>query len=258
MKAVLILLSVVGVAMARVRAPPIPNFPVDWTASEEDFLVQYQGEYDVVNGAYCCGKENCQVETQYQSGTDYFDCSHNRTRFDDPNNGDFVTLFAPTYKEMEVDPKTNKCVAYCPIDEDIFPYSVEVNSTYQGQKSINGKLYDDWQYKDVEFGTIVFETSDVYVDPKSQLPYEEIDVLTPFGIPLGLETTTFNTFTPGTPDPSHFAITGVDTCPEAQNCGSDMRQFVRRRWGMWKTWAKYYNINKQQKTDMLIQRLAKY
>lgn len=146
---------------AKAAPKPVPTFPLDWTANEEDFMVVYQGDYTVNNGAYCCGDTSCEVQTQYQSGMDYFDYTHNRTRFDDPVNGDIVSLFNPTYKEMLVD-NTNTCQEYCPIEEDLEPYGLDPNSTYMGQKSINGKMYDDWQYKDVEFG-IVFETSDVFV-----------------------------------------------------------------------------------------------
>jgi len=251
----LFLLCAVACVLARLRAPPLPNFPLDWTANEEDFMVVYQGDYTMSNGAYCCGDTSCEVQTQYQSGMNYFDYTHNRTRFDDPVNGDIVSLFYPVYKEMLVD-NTNTCQAYCPIEEDLDPYSLDTNSTYQGQKSINGKMYDDWQYKDLEFG-IVFETSDVYVDPSSQLPYQEVDVLTPFGQNLGMETSTYHTFTPGTPDPSHFAVKNVDSCPESSNCGDSARQAARRRWGMWKTWMRYYQQNAADTAELLVRKMAR-
>jgi len=219
-------------------------------------MVVYQGQYSVIQGQYCCGDDSCEVQTQYQSGMDYFDFTHNRTRFDDPVNGMIVSLFNPIYKEMLVD-STNTCQAYCPIEEDLYPYSVDANATYQGQKSINGKLYDDWQYQDKEFG-IVFETDDTFVDPKSQLPYMEVDQLTPFGQAIGMESSTYNTFTPGTPDPSHFDIKNVDNCPMDQNCGQSQRQFVRRRWGQWRTWAKYYGESQAEKAEQLLRHMKQY
>jgi len=237
-------------------APPVPNFPLDWTATnEQDYMVVYQGDYTVQNGAYCCGDTSCEVQTQYQSGTDYFDYTHNRTRFDDPVNGDIVSLFNPIYKEMEVD-ANNNCVAYCPIQDDLYPYGIDPNSTYMGQKSINGKMYDDWQYKDMEFG-IVFETDDVYVDPKSQLPYQEVDNLTPFGEAIGMETSTYGTFTPGTPDPSHFAVKNVDNCPMDQNCGNSQRMFVRRRWKLRNTWLQAYQAANIERSEALARRLGR-
>lgn len=263
MRTILLLVAAAGV-LARVHhhkpqgkaAPPIPNFPVDWTANEEDYMVVYQGQYTVSNGMYCCGDASCEVQTQYQSGMDYFDYTHNRTRFDDPVNGDIVSLFAPVYKEMAVD-STNTCTAYCPIQDDLYPYSIDANSTYMGQKVINGQSYDDWQYVDKEFG-IIFETDNVFVNPSSQLPYQEVDNLTPFGQAIGQSISTYHTFTPGTPDPSHFAIKGVDNCPLDQNCGNSQRQFVRRRWNMWKTWMAAYQQNNLEKAEQISRRLQRH
>jgi hypothetical protein len=55
--------------------------------------LQYQGQYSTQGAYYCCLEEsNCQIETQYQAGLDSFDFPNNRTRFDDPINGD-IGLF---------------------------------------------------------------------------------------------------------------------------------------------------------------------
>lgn len=255
--AVALIVLAVGV-MARIHhhaAPPLPVFPLDWTANEVDFAVVYQGDYTVNNGLYCCGDTNCEVQTQYDSGINYFDVTHNRTRFNDPVNGDIVNLFYPIYKEMAVD-NTNTCQEYCPLQDDIFPYALDPNSTYMGQKSINGKMYDAWQYEDKEFG-IVFEIDTTYVDIKTQLPYQEDDQLTPFGQAVGDETSTYNSFTAGTPDPSLFAIKNVANCPLSQNCGNSQRQRLRRRLGLWKTWAKYYQQNNMEKAEMLARRIKR-
>jgi hypothetical protein len=133
----------------------------------------------------------------------------------------------------------------------------------------------------LEFG-IVFEIDTTYVDPKTQLPYQEDDQLTPFGQAVGDETSTYNSFTPGTPDPSLFAIKNVANCPQvlplapglvrpgassthrlvlcvvqSQNCGNSQRQQLRRRLGMWKTWAKYYQEQNMEKAEMLARRLKR-
>jgi len=235
----LVLVAAVAVAAT---TPPLPNFPLDWTANEEDFMVVYQGQYVQSGSLYCCGDDSCEVQTQYQKGMDYFDFTHNRTRFDDPINGMIVSLFNPIYKEMLVD-GTNTCTSYCPIQDDLYPYQLDPNSTYMGQKVIDGKTLDDWQFEDKEFG-IVFEISDVYVDPSTQLPYQEDDQLTPFGQPIGDETSTYHTFTPGTPDPSHFAVKNVANCPMDPNCGQSFRQAVRRRWRLRKTWMTYFQADR--------------
>jgi len=243
MKAICLLLLSITVAYAIVHhkprhAKPVPVFPLDWTATEEDFAVVYQGQYVQQGNLYCCGDDSCEVQTEYQSGMDYFDFTHNRTRFDDPMNGNIVSFFAPMYKEMLVD-STNKCTSFCPIEEDLESYQIDPNATYMGQKVIDNKTLDNWQWQDKEFG-IVFETDNVYVDPQTELPYTEIDQLTPFGLAIGDEEETFHTFVPGTPDPSHFAIHGIDGCPMDPNCGQSVRQRARRRWGLNKTWLKYY------------------
>jgi len=216
-------------------------FPLDWTAQEEDFAVVYQGEYTHTGDMYCCGDDSCEVQTQYASGQDYFDYTHNRTRFDDPVNGDIVSLFAPVYKEMLVD-ATNTCTSFCPIEDDLEPYGIDPNATYMGQKVIDNKTLDDWQFEDKEFG-IVFETSNVFVDPSSQLPYKEIDDLTPFGQAIGEEDETFHTFVPGTPDPAKFAVKNVENCPEDPNCGQSFRQFVRQKWRLRRTWMRYFQAD---------------
>lgn len=248
------LLCLVGVALARV-APPIPQFPLDWTAQEVDYAVVYQGQYTQNNGQFCCGETNCEVQTQFQSGTNLFDFTHNRTRYNDPVNGDIVSLFNPIYKECAVD-NTNTCTSYCPIQDDLFPYALDPNSTYQGQKTINGKTYDDWQFVDKEFG-IIFETDNIFVDTKTQLPYQEVDLLTPFGQAVGESTSTYATFTPGTPDPSNFAIKGVANCPLDQNCGQNQRQQLRRKYGLWRTWLASYQANNLERAENLNRKMAR-
>jgi len=229
-------------AANKLKAAP-PVFPLDWTANEEDYMVIYQGQYVPLNGMYCCGDTSCEVQTQYQSGMDYFDFTHNRTRFDDPVQGSLVSLFNPIYKEMAVDPTTNTCTSYCPLQEDLYPYEIEVNATDMGTKVINGQTCVDWQYKQIAFGVVVMEIDDVFVDETSNLPVQEVDQLTPFGTPIGTSTSTYHTFVPGTPDPSHFAIQGIDSCPLDQNCGNDARQFVRLRWKLFKTWLHWHQKN---------------
>jgi len=238
---VLLSLAAMAVVATKLKATP-PVFPLDWTANEEDFMVVYQGQYVQQNGMYCCGDASCEVQTEYQSGMDYFDYTHNRTRFDDPVQGSIVSMFYPIYKEMAVD-ASNTCTSYCPIEDDLDPYEIETNSTDMGQKVVNGHTCEDWQYKQIAFGVIVMETDDIFADTTSNLPVQEVDQLTPFGQPIGMETATYHTFVPGTPDPSHFAIKGINGCPMDPNCGNNMRQFVRRRWKLRNTWLKWYQAN---------------
>jgi hypothetical protein len=227
------------VAVGRAAGPPA--LPIDWTSIEEDFMVVYQGQYTQNGDDYCCNDQNCEVQTQYQSGHNYFDYTHNRTRFDDPAQGSIVSLFYPIYKEMAVD-DTNTCTSYCPIEDDLEPYALDANSTDEGQKIVRNITTELWEYKEMAFGVIVMETDDVYVDQSKTpaIPIQEIDYLTPFGEAIGQSTSTYLSFIPGTPSPSHFDVKGIDACPQDSGCDQQMRQFVRRRNRSWKTWLKSY------------------
>lgn len=62
---------------------------------------------------------------------------------------------------------------------------------------------------------------------------------------------------PGTPDPSHFAVKNVDTCPMSQNCGNSARQAVRRKLRMWKTWTKFAAQNALEKNEILARKMQR-
>jgi len=255
MRCLLLVLALYGAAVLATEAtPPYPIFPNDWTANEEDFAVVYQGQYSQQGNMYCCGDDNCEVQTEYQSGMNYFDYTHNRTRFSDPQQGTIVSLFYPIYKEMAVDNNLN-CQSYCPIEEDLFPYALDDNSTFQGTKVVNGHTCNDWQGIQYLVGhSIVMEIDDVFVDTTTNLPVQEVDQLTPLGTPVGTETSTYHTFVPGTPSASLFAVKGIANCPEDQNCGQSFRQFVRRRWNLHETYLKYYQQERMRKSALLSKR----
>jgi len=235
---VLLMLCAVSYGAKRsVSAPPV--FPLDWTSVEEDFLIVYQGNYVQQGNLYCCGDDNCEIQTEYQSGHNYFDFTNNRTRFDDPVQGSIVSLFYPTYKEMAVD-GTDTCTSYCPIEDDLTPYAIDPNATDEGKVTIGNVTTELWQFKQTIGGIIVMEIDNIYVVQSTGLPALEVDQITPFGQPIGEETTTYTEFIPGTPDPSHFNIKNVASCPLDANCGDDRRQHHRLRSGARKTWLHYY------------------
>jgi len=235
--ATIILLA--GVALA--DGSGVPVLPTDWTSVEADFAVIYQGPYVVVNDMYCCGNTNCEIQTEYQSGHNYFDYTNQRARFDDPVQGSIVSLFNPVYKEMIVD-GNNVCQEFCPIQDEMTPYAVPTNSTDQGPTIVNNRTVEDWQSKVVVLGIIVMEVDDFYIDQTQQppVPVQEVDLLTPFGQTIGQMTSNFLQFTPGTPDPSKFDIKGIDNCPMSNNCQQSRRQVHRLRYKNRLTWLKYY------------------
>jgi len=226
------------------KASNVPVLPNDWTSLEEDFAVIYQGEYVNVQNMFCCGDANCEIQTEYQSGHNYFDYTNQRTRFDDPVQGSIVSLYDPIYKEMIVD-SNNVCQEFCPIEEPLTPYTVPANSTDQGSTIVNNKTVEDWQSKVIILGIIVMETDDFYIDQSQDPPIavQEVDQLTPFGQKIGQATMNYLQFVPGTPDPSKFDIKGVDNCPMSDQCGQSRRQLHRLRNKNRLTWLKYYQEN---------------
>jgi hypothetical protein len=240
-------LAVAVLLLAGVVLADVPVFPTDWTSIETDFAVIYQGDYTVSNGMYCCGDTNCNVQTEYQSGHNYFDYTNKRTRFDDPVQGSIVSLYS-IGKEMEVD-GNNVCQAYCPIDDELDPYSIPSNATDQGSTIINDTTVEDWQYKELFLGIIVMETDDFYVDQSQSpaIPVQEVDQLTPFGEKIGEFTSNYLSFIAGTPDPSHFDIKGISNCPQAQNCDDNKRQLHRLRYKNKRAWLKSYQNLKLKK-----------
>jgi hypothetical protein len=253
MRVVALVLLLAGVVLGsghheHKHALKVPVFPTDWTSIEQDFAVVYQGQYVQTGGMYCCGDANCEIQTEYQSGHNYFDFTNQRTRFDDPVQGSIVSLFKPVYKEMAVD-ANNVCQAFCPIEDDLEPYGIPVNATDQGPTIVNNKTVEDWQSKVVILGVIVMEIDDFYVDQSKSpaIPIQEIDQLTPFGEKIGEFTSNYLSFVPGTPDPSHFDIKGVDNCPMSQNCDEQRRQMHRLRYKNRLTWLKSHQNLKMKK-----------
>jgi len=248
MKLAFALCLLLAVAAARkhpkVDAPPAPTFAVDFTASEFDQILQFQGDYSVKNGQMCCPLTSpaCQVEVQTQQGLNHFDFTHNRTRWDDSTGQIIVTDFN-LGKEMLVVAGSGgvlTCKEFCPVEDPIFPFGLGDNASYVGQKVVGNITTDDWNWKVTIFGIIVMEVSDLFVDSADpSTPVEEIDQLTPLGELIGTATSAWTNWTPGTPDPSLFNVQGADSCPESPNCQSNAHQIRRLLRKQFKTWAKF-------------------
>jgi len=236
MKAIL-LLAVVAVAFAAQ-----PTFPNDWTATQEDALIVYQGDYTTSDNNYCCSTaSNCQIQTEYEKGTHYYAYSLNKTRFDDSISGQVIVTDWALGKEMLVEGSPMTCKEYCPTEGYLEPGFLDPNATDLGTVKVDDKTLEKWQWKETIAGIIVMEICTVLVDQSSKpaLPYSETDELTPFGQPIGTMNTKWTDFTAGTPDPSNFDVQGVSGCPMSQNCGNSARQMARLRYKDFNTWAKY-------------------
>jgi hypothetical protein len=227
-----------------VIAGPQPKFPNDWTAIQEDDLQVFQGDYTHTAGQFCCSESsNCQVQTQYEKGTHYFDYTHNRTRFDDQvSHGVFVNDYK-IRKEMLVDPSTLTCKEYCPLQFPLDAGFLDTAAKDLGQATYEGKVVEKWQWNDTILGIIVMEIDTVLVDQKDMnnaVPVNEVDKLTPFGQFIGQFETVYTNFKPGTPDPSLFDVKNTDKCPMARDCGNSARQMDRLRRGDKMTWLQYH------------------
>jgi len=254
MSKVLALLVILAIAVNAAAPAPQPKFANDWAATEEDELMVYQGDYTVSGNNYCCSDaSNCQIQTEYQMGTNYVDCTHNRTRFDDTVGQQTIVNDFNLQKEMLVDPTSMTCQEYCPMEGDILtPGFLDPNSTDEGPVVVAGKTYEKWMWQDTIFGVIVMDTNTVLVDQSVSpaIPFNQVEVLTPFGgPPIGQESSTWTNFKPGTPAASLFAVKGVAGCQMSQNCGQSSKQLNRLRYNLKNTWTKWYQINNQNRAQ---------
>lgn len=213
----------------------LPQFPLDWSSNQESFLLVKQGDFTIDDkGSFCCPQgSNCNVQTEYQNGIEYFSYTTNQTRFDDDVSGQVIITDYVIGKEMAVQSKTNlTCVEYCPVEFPLDPYAVDKSAVDKGTVTIGGKQYEDFYWEEKILIKIVMEKIDIFVDqsdPKNPVPYIERDELTPFGQDLGTANTTFANFKPGKQDPSLFAVQGAAHCKESPNCGDNARQLNRIR-----------------------------
>jgi len=247
----LLLVALVAIGFAAATLPPV--LPLNYISLEEDFVVLYQGDFNMQGSSYCCSDQsNCEIQTQYQSGHNYYDFTHNRTRFDDPVQGSIVSLFYPLYMEMAVD-NNNNCQEYCPIEGDLTPYQIPSNAKDMGSTTVNGQVVENWQFNETVGGLFVMEIDDFFVDQTSwnnPIMVAEVDQLTPFGGPaIGTMTTNYESYAPGTPDPSMFNVKGVSNCPESANCGNSQRQVHRLRNHDYLTFMKYRQHNASPRHD---------
>jgi len=239
--------AVAALLCAAAHAGPQPKFPADWTATQTDTLVAQQGPVQHVGGFYCCSeKANCEVQVQYESGQHYYDYSHNRTRFDDKDaKQTTVTLYDRQITMLVVN---QTCKEYCPLQgEYLDPGFLFVNATDMGQGvTPDGRRGERWNWKEYLAHIIVMEITDVIVDQtdmQNGIPLSEVDKLTPFGIHIGDFTSTWQSFKPGTPDPSLFIVNGIDRCPMSPNCGNTLFQMNRLRLGQHATFMSHHQSN---------------
>lgn len=232
------------------RVADSPVFPNDWSASETASMLINQGGHDDGQGNICCtdgAPGQCQIQAQYISGQKYFDYSNNRTRFEDPVNG-FVVDDYKMGKSMLIYPENNTCKEYCPIDPEdaLLPFGIDDDAKDLGSVTIDGKVLEHYQWKDVILKIIKMSTTDFYCDQSNSsyaIPVSQSEALTPFGgAQIGSSNNTWTNFVAGKQPAEKFDIKGADTCPESAQCGQSVRQLHRLSNRQYRTWLRYAQL----------------
>lgn len=205
-------------------------FANDWTGVTAQHIVVNQGGVTNPDGSVTCPAQaaQCKVQTGFQGAKQYVSVTQQMQKIAAPDNSGIV-VDIKAGKEYQVD-STNTCTGYCPLPKDngpIEPLGLFPNSTYSdatGNQWCNGKTpCSAWTSYQRPMFNVTFETDTFYVSGNTPLAIYES--LTPFGMPMGFQSTQFMTYSPGAIDPSVFAVKGVDntsTCALLQcNSGND-------------------------------------
>jgi hypothetical protein len=223
----------------------IPQISNDWTAFETDWIAITQGDFTVdANNNYACdefSQVGCKVQTQADAGLNYMDYTNNRTRFEAGGQA-IVSIYIADGgggNEYLVD-SNNTCQSYCPLEwgEYLYPtFSIPADAKDEGSVVVNNKTYEKWTYADMVLKWQM-DTVELLIDEKGN-PYNVVEVLTPFNIPLGTAYSTYTNFVAGTPDAALFDVNGIDSCPLDENCQEDPTFRMNRiRNDAYNTWFK--------------------
>jgi len=191
-----------------------------------------------LKGTICCDPHtNCEVQTQYQKGTSYFDGVNNRTRFD--GNGQIIVSLYNIGKEMLVDANL-VCKEFCPVetefdDSPFWPSDPSDQATIKdlGNVTVDGVVCRHYQWIEKIAHIIKMQQTDMYVhvDNKTGIafPIKEHDIIEPFGQKLGTADSAWTDVDTKQPDAGLFAVTGIESCPESPNCQESSWQQRRLR-----------------------------
>lgn len=210
-----------------------PQFPVAWNADSASKLILWQGGTKTPTGA-CCSKTatQCKVQAQGQSGMAYTDGPNNRTALIAGGQGIFNFYKGnPSGKTMQFSAVQNgttwQCQEYCPFeqgeDEYFNPLAFDPSATDQGKVTVENKTYESYHWFDTLFKVVKMDEQLWYVDESGTkpVPFQNIEKLTPFGqAEIAEMTAAWDSFTEGV-DASIFKVSGLASCEESSNCGSN-------------------------------------
>lgn len=144
-----------------------------------------------------------------------------------------VVVDCTVKKEYSVDANGN-CQSWCPTTQaggcPITAFQIGPNATYEGVATgspyCSGKPCVDWRIVQQPFFNITFETDDYFIDvtnASNPIPLAEYSDLTPFGMPMGFQQSSYEQYATGPIDPSVFVVNGNATCPQAseKSCEGD-------------------------------------
>ena len=201
----------------------VPNVSNDYHSNEMDFLVLYQGQYDVDDeNNYSCSLKSmgCKVQTQFIAADFYNSYSTNSTRMEAAGQA-VITLYDDG-KQYLVDAKTNTCSSYCPLEagtQMMKTFDIPANAKDNGKVTIDNVDYEEWEWEVDIVGKLSMESVTLLVDINNQdIPYQQITHITPFNNDIGKSWSTYKAFTPGAQDKSLFDVQNKDKCPENPNC----------------------------------------
>jgi hypothetical protein len=148
-------------------------------------------------------------------GNQYFDLPNNRTAMLNSDNSGVVSLFSTGFA-YSID-STSTCQSKCPIGTHMARFTLGgPNFTYMGDTTYNGVPVQDWRQFQRPLFNISFQQTDWYLTTSATpMPVGQVVILTPFGVPMGMQTQTFENFQVGPPPASAFTVNGLDTCPTA-------------------------------------------
>ena len=215
--------------------PPNVTFTGDFISSESAIsLIDQGGRHGLGKSAadLCCTEDEpgCQVQLSQSKGTRYYDYTHQRTRFEEGYSGNVFIDDYSVHKSYSVDTSsgTETCKEYCPIDPSdtmrpFSPFSDFDAVEDLGKATVEGRAAEHYQWAEKVARVITMSVTDLYVDISDKthgVPLFMSEDLEPLGRHLGRNNRTWTNFTYTAVPATKFAVQGVDSCPQSNNCRS--------------------------------------
>jgi hypothetical protein len=190
-----------------------------------------QGNFVSAGGDPCCSFVDapvCEVQLSNSRTMEYQDAESQRTRTEDSDGTVRVHDFNTNRSMLiNVSGSVDTCISYCPIDQELDPppsaRTLPGGVVDKGPVLFDGQQVEWFQWSETVFKILKVATISLYVKLAangSAVPVFESEVQFPLGggKSLGVQNITWESFVPGRPPASKFAIAGVEACPKAKDC----------------------------------------